>query len=139
MISLSQSPQNTFWNNEEKKTNPESSMAEMDCRNLCIIFGLVQGLISECYNYVKTKYEIENAQNLIWSTNLLLTTKGILAWQSFTRFVFDFFGCSVYIPLTIVECRKCALRAHSLHPTIVLGCKHYSLKKTKQILFTLTS
>jgi hypothetical protein len=54
-------------------------MAEMDFRNLCIIFGLVQGQISECYNYVKNKYETENAQNLIWSTNLLITTKGILA------------------------------------------------------------
>jgi hypothetical protein len=64
---------------KKKKTNPDSSMAEMDCRNLCIIFGLVQGQISECYNYVKYKYEIENAQNLIWSANLLLTTKGILA------------------------------------------------------------
>ncbi len=105
------------------------------------VFGMWQvwGKFPQSKNLVKTKYEIENAQNLIWSTNLLLTTKGILAWQSFTRFVFDFFGCSVYIPLTIVECRKCALRAHSLHPTIVLGCKHYSLPKSKQILFTLTS
>ncbi len=52
MISLTQSPQNTFWNNE-KYTNPEASMAEMECRNLCIIFGLVQGQLSECYNLVK--------------------------------------------------------------------------------------
>jgi hypothetical protein len=54
-------------------------MAEMECRNLCIIFGLVQGQFTHYYNLVNTKYEIENAQNLIWSTNLLLTTKGILA------------------------------------------------------------
>jgi hypothetical protein len=39
----------------------------------------VRGKFPESKNLVKTKYEIENAQNLIWSTNLLLTTKGILA------------------------------------------------------------
>ena len=54
-------------------------MAEMERRNMCIIFGLVQGQFTAYYNLVNTKYEIENAQNLIWSTNLLLTTKGILA------------------------------------------------------------
>jgi hypothetical protein len=44
-------------------------------------FGMWQvlGKFPEIKNLVKTKYEIENAQNLIWSTNLLLTTKGILA------------------------------------------------------------
>jgi hypothetical protein len=50
---------------------------------------------------------------------LLLTTKGI------------------FKPWTIVECRKCVLRAHFLHPTINLGSNYYSLLKPKQIMFQL--
>jgi hypothetical protein len=45
-------------------------MGEMECRNLCIIFGLVQGQFTEYYNLVNTKYEIENAQNLIYKSSL---------------------------------------------------------------------
>ncbi len=61
-------------------------------------FGMWQvlGKFPEIKNLVKTKYEIENAQNLIWSTNLLLTTKGILAWQYFTRFVFVFLSAVMF-------------------------------------------